>query len=215
MMTEAVVFDLDGTLLNTIDDLADSMNAALHRMGHAGHAVEVYKGYVGDGVRALAERALPEDATDEVSSCMELMREEYASRWSTKTRPYDGVRELLDQLRDRGVRLAVLSNKPHRYTLLNIEQYFEPGTFEIVFGERDGVPRKPDPAGALEIASAFGIAPREILYVGDTDTDMQTAVAAEMIPVGVLWGFRGKEELIASGARYLCEAPGDVVELLT
>jgi len=215
MMTEAVVFDLDGTLLNTLDDLADSMNAALHRMGHAGHAVEVYKGYVGDGVRALVERALPEDAADEVSSCMELMREEYASRWSTKTRPYDGVCELLDQLRDRGVRLAVLSNKPHRYTLLNIEQYFEPGTFEIVFGERDGVPRKPDPAGALEIASAFGIAPREILYVGDTDTDMQTAVAAEMIPVGVLWGFRGKEELIASGARYLLEAPGDVVELLT
>ncbi|MDA0323454.1 MAG: HAD family hydrolase [Verrucomicrobia bacterium] len=213
-MTEAVVFDLDGTLLNTIDDLADSMNAALHRMGHAGHAVDVYKGYVGDGVRALVERALPEDAADEVSSCMDLMREEYASRWSTKTQPYDGVPELLDVLRGRGVRLAVLSNKPHRYTLLNIEQYFDPGTFEIVFGERDGVPRKPDPAGALEIASAFGIAPREILYVGDTDTDMQTAVAAEMIPVGVLWGFRSKDELIAHGARFVCSDPSDVVSML-
>jgi phosphoglycolate phosphatase len=215
MTIQAVIFDLDGTLLNTIDDLADSMNAALDRMGYSGHTVDAYKVYVGDGVRALAERALPAGAEGDVERCMDLMREEYSKRWSTKTRPYEGIPGLMQQLRGHGVPLAVLSNKPHRYTLLNIEQYFTAGTFDLVLGARDGVACKPDPAGALEIAKVIGVLPGDVLYVGDTDTDMQTAVAAGMMPVGALWGFRGREELVDAGARHLCEAPCEVVELVT
>ena len=215
-MTAAIIFDLDGTLLDTLDDLADSMNAALQQLGFAQHDVASYRTFVGDGVEMLARRALPPHVLDEqtVQECVRLMREEYGGRWAVKTRPYEGIPELLGTLAKRAVTCTVLSNKPDKYTQITINHFFAPGTFRIVLGARDDYSRKPDPAGAFLITQQLGVPPEEVVYVGDTDTDMQTATRAGMIAVGALWGFRSAGELRAHGARHLCAAPLDLLALL-
>ncbi len=212
----AVVFDLDGTLLDTIEDLANSMNSVLSRFGFPGHDAEVYKYFVGDGVEKLVIRALPEDSRDEttVARCVSAMREEYGKRWAEKTRPYEGVPELLDSLTDRGIKMIVLSNKPDDFTKLVVANLLPSWRFELVVGARPSVPKKPDPAAALEIAERLEIPPQEFLYLGDTNTDMKTASAAGMYPVGALWGFRTADELIANGAEVVIEKPIDLLELL-
>jgi len=211
----AAIFDLDGTILDTIEDLADSMNAVLGRRGFPGHGTEAYKVFVGDGIEILVERALPADKRDQatVAVCTDEMRREYAQRWNVKTRPYDGIRELLSSLSAMGMKLAVLSNKPHDATVEVIKALLSDTAFDIVRGAQPHVPRKPDPAAALEIASELGVRPSECLYVGDTAVDMKTAVAAGMKPVGVLWGFRDKAELVESGAEIIVDRPHKILEL--
>ncbi len=215
MNYKAVLFDLDGTLLDSLEDLADSMNAVLRRNGHPEHPLEAYRYFVGDGVEALARRVLPEGHRDEaaIAACIEQMREEYKDRWDKKTRPYPGIPELLDALTERAVKLGVLSNKPDATTRTMVAALLPRWSFDDVVGARPEVPRKPDPAGALEIARRLAVAPAEFLYLGDTDTDMKTAVAAGMFPVGALWGFRDAEELTASGAKVLIEKPTDLLGL--
>jgi phosphoglycolate phosphatase len=217
MRAQAVLFDLDGTLLDTLADLGDSMNAALTSLGFPPHPLESYRYFVGDGVRVLALRALPQALrTDEetVSLCVKRMREEYGRRWNVKTRPYPGIPELLDALTERGVPMCVLSNKPHPAVLDVMGYYFGRWKFTAAFGEQPAFPKKPDPAAALEIARLAAVPPGAFLYVGDTDTDMQTATAARMRPVGALWGFRTEEELRRSGADVLLGSPPDLVRLL-
>lgn len=216
MKFKAVLFDLDGTLLDTIEDLADAMNFVLSRMGFPTHKVEAYKYYVGDGVRDLALRALPEGHRDEetVKKCIPAMRQEYGSRWDRKTRPYPGIPELLDALTARGIKMAVLSNKPDQNTKVVVAKLLSKWRFDVVAGERAGIPRKPDPDAALSIAEQLGIPPQEFLYLGDTNTDMKTAVAAGMYPVGALWGFRTADELLASGAKMLIAKPTDLLDLV-
>jgi phosphoglycolate phosphatase len=216
MSRRAALFDLDGTLLDTLDDLADSMNAALAGLGFPTHPVEPYKQFVGDGVEHLAQRALPGEARNEenVLACVAAMREQYAERWAAKTRPYDGVVELLSQLRQRGVRTAVLSNKPDDFTVLMVGHYFADAALEVVRGARPGVPKKPHPAGALAVAETMGLDVSEFLYVGDTNTDMQTATSAGMFAVGVTWGFRSAAELQENGADALIDHPSQLLELL-
>jgi phosphoglycolate phosphatase len=217
MPYRAVIFDLDGTLLDTIEDLTDSMNAALVRMGHAARTIAECKQLVGDGLETFVRRALPPAATDdpqERTRLRELMRTEYRDRSTLKTRPYPGVPDLLDALAARNVPAAVLSNKPHDSTLAVMEHYFSRWSFRAIFGARDGVPVKPDPAGALEIARILGLAPANIAYLGDTNTDMQTATGAGMYGVGALWGFRTAGELIANGAKVLIETPMDLMPIL-
>ncbi len=213
MHLEAVLFDLDGTLLDTLDDLADSANAALRRLGLPQHPVASFKQFIGDGVETLVRRALPPERHDPQTlvRCAELLREEYGRRWADKTRPYEGIPELLDALAARRLPLAVLSNKPQEFTRLCVERLLPRWRFDAVVGAGGALPRKPDPKGALHIASALGISAERILYLGDTNTDMQTAVAAGMYPVGALWGFRTRDELLASGARALAERPADVL----
>jgi len=212
----AVMFDLDGTLLDTIEDLADSMNAVLAGLGVPGHRVDAYKRFVGDGVEMLVRRALPADRADDetIAACATRMKEEYRERWHVKTRPYPGVPETLDGLAEKRVAATVLSNKPEDFTVKCVERFLPGWSFAVVRGAREGVPRKPDPAAAVEIAAGLLIPPAEILYVGDTDTDMRTAVAAGMRPVGALWGFRDADELRASGAATLISSPPDLLELL-
>lgn len=212
---KAVLFDLDGTLLDSLEDLADSMNAVLHRQRYPEHPVEAYKYFVGDGIEALARRALPEAHRDEeaIAACVREMRQEYGNRWDKKTRPYPGIPELLDELSRRGVKMTVFSNKPDETTRVMVARLLPRWRFERVRGERPGTPRKPDPAGALEIARELGLSPEEFLYVGDTDTDMKTALAAGMFPVGVLWGFRDAGELEAHGARAIIKRPLDLLTL--
>ncbi|NOZ21483.1 MAG: HAD family hydrolase [Planctomycetes bacterium] len=216
MKYEAVLFDLDGTLLDTLDDLADSMNAVLEKNGFPPHPVAAYKHFVGDGVAKLVERTLPKDRCDEetVRRCIGEMREEYTKRWADKTQPYDGVPELLDALTERGVKMAILSNKPDDFTKLCVDKLLPKWSFEVARGIREDGKKKPDPAGAIDIAEQLNVSPAEFLYLGDTNTDMKTAVAAGMFPVGALWGFRDADELTANGAKVLIERPVQLLDLL-
>jgi phosphoglycolate phosphatase len=216
MPYNAILFDLDGTLLDTLEDLADSMNAALARMGAPAHPVAGYKRFVGDGVIELCRRTLPADRRDEatIQAAAQAMRAEYSGRWDRKTRPYDGIPELLDELTARRVAMAVLSNKPDDFTKLCVKKLLPRWRFDAVRGLDPGGTKKPDPAGALAIARQLGVAPAGVLYLGDTDTDMRTAVAAGMFPVGARWGFRPAEELLANGAKVLIARPEELLGLL-
>lgn len=217
MSRQAVLFDLDGTLVDSLADIGESMNFVLSERGLPEHCLSDYRGFVGDGMAMLARRALPADQrTDEVvDACVTRMLEVYSARVTLKTRPYDGIPELLDGLAARGIDLAVLSNKPQRPTSEIVGKLLGRWTFAAVFGQRQGVPRKPDPAAAIEIAGKLGLAPRAILYVGDTPTDMATAVAAGMRPLGAGWGFRSEAELRAAGAPAVAGHPLDVLAYLS
>jgi len=213
---KAAIFDLDGTLLDTLQDLADSMNYVLESQGLPIHEREKYKYFVGNGLYNLVKRTLPPDRREEsyIRYCHGLLKEEYAKRWADTTKPYEGIPELLDKFTALKYRLAILSNKPHEFTKLVVEKFLSHWNFEVVFGEREGVPRKPDPAGAIEIAELMGIPANEFLYFGDSGTDMATAKAAGMFAVGVLWGFRGADELLENGADLIIEKPLDIFKFI-
>ena len=206
----AVLFDFDGTLVDTLDDIADAMNHALSSHGLPTHPPDAYRGLVGEGVSRLVERALPEGVQEMHGAVTEELRDYYTEHMLDRSRPYPGVPEMLDALAERGVPMAVLSNKPHPATAWMAEQLLGEWPFAAVLGESDEVPRKPDPAGALRIAREVGIPPARWLYLGDTRTDMETAARAGMHPVGALWGFRDAEELLAHGAEALVERPEEV-----
>lgn len=216
MPFRAVFFDLDGTLLDSIDDIAGAMNFALQGEGLPVHDVKAYKYFVGNGMKMLVERSAPADASPGLKQrLLEVMQRQYALTWDHKTRPYGGINELLDALRQRELLLAVLSNKPHQATCGVVERFFPTKPFVMVQGSPSPqVPAKPQPGVALAMAEKLGLAPREILFMGDTKTDMETARNAEMIPVGVLWGFRTRDELVDNGAKYLLDKPLDLLPLL-
>ena len=216
MPIRAVIFDLDGTLLDSLADIAQAMNIVLRERGFAEHPLDSYRAFVGDGVTLLVERALPPEGREsaEVAACVDRMREIYGRCCSDLTRPYDGIAELLDALVERGLPLAVLSNKPHDLTVRLVSELLAPWSFACVFGERAGVPRKPDPTSAREVAALLRVAPGECLYVGDTPTDMATANAAGMPSVGACWGFREAEELRNAKAGALASTPAEVLDLL-
>jgi phosphoglycolate phosphatase len=216
MTFSAIVFDLDGTLLDTLEDIADSTNAVLTRHGYPTHTKNEYKFFVGDGAPALVRRVLPEQArTDEtVERLYQEFRAEYGRNWNVKTRPYPGVPAMLDGVTGRGLKLAVLSNKPDDFTQKCVTELLRSWVFDIVLGHRGGVPPKPDPTGALEIAHGLEVAPEKCLFLGDTSIDIKTAIAAGMYPVGVAWGFRPVEELETAGARRILGSPEDIFTLL-
>jgi len=202
---KAVIFDLDGTLLNTLEDLTDSMNCVLKRNRLPEHNLAAYRYFVGDGIEMLVRRALPFEVASEndFQRFVREMKSEYASRWLLKTRPYPGVPEMLAAFAAAGIAMAVLSNKPDDASNEIVKSLLPNIDFRIVLGATPERPKKPDPSAALEIASRLGISPEDFLFMGDTSIDMQTACAAGMFPVGALWGFRPAEELIASGAKVL------------
>ncbi len=216
MLYKAVLFDLDGTLLDTLDDIGESLNRALKKEGFPIQTREAYSKFVGEGATLLVTRALPEEKRDEdtIRSCLKVFLEDYNEHWKINTKPYDGVPEMLDSLSARGLKMTVLSNKAHFFTERCVVEFLSDWNFDVVFGQRDGVPKKPDPAGALEVAERLGFTPGDFLYLGDTGIDMKTAVAAAMYPVGVLWGFRTLEELQSNGARTVIRHPLEVLSLL-
>ena len=216
MNVRAVIFDLDGTLLDTLDDIADSANRILNDAGLPVYPVDRYRYFVGEGLQKLVERILPvEKRSDElVRSLILAFREDYGRNWKVRTGLYDGVPELLDRLQEKKIKMGVLSNKPHEFTLVCVQEFMAAWPFAAILGQREGVPRKPDPAGAVEIAGLFDEQPENILYLGDTATDMETARAANMLPVGALWGFRTADELLKSGAKHLVSYPADVLDLI-
>lgn len=208
------MFDIDGTLLDTLTDIANATNAVLlaHRLPP--HPVQDYREFVGDGVTMLLRRALPDQRRDEatLASCLRVMETEYLRHLNQTARPYPGIPELLASLRGRGLRLAVLSNKPDQFAARCVTEYFGKDMFDPILGLSSARPRKPDPAGAFEIAAAWEIPPSRILYVGDSGTDMETASKAGMMPIGVEWGYRSRVELLGAGARRLLSDPADLLD---
>ncbi len=213
---DAAVFDLDGTLLDTLRDIADSVNRVLEKMGFEPHPLDRYRTMVGDGVEVLARRALPKghDDAKNLAALAAAYREDYGRNWAVHTAPYRGIAELLRGLNQRGIRMAVLSNKPHAFTVQCVERFLPDAKFEMVQGSGLQFPNKPDPAGALHIAGQMHLPPERFLYLGDTNTDMRTAIAAGMFPVGATWGFRDRKELVESGALATVDHPVGVLGLL-
>ncbi len=216
---QAVIFDLDGTLLDTIEDIAGATNRVLEARCLAPFDIEETKLLVGDGIeemvrRAFGSRGVAALSDADVAGIVTDYRREYQACWRAHSRPYSGVPELLGELARRGVRTAVLSNKSHPFTTLMTAELLAGFRFDAVRGATPGVPLKPDPAPALAIAGELGVAPRACAFVGDTSVDMNTARAAGMFPVGALWGFRTADELRQSGAEALIASPPDLLKLL-
>jgi len=209
MTWKAVIFDLDGTLLDTLADIAESNNQALEEQGFPTFPIDVYCTKIGDGVDTLARRTVPpEEQTEELLAAHVARNKEiYATRWDRKTRPYDGIDELLDSLARRNIRASVLSNKPHHLTVQCVSHFFAGRTFDHVYGVGEGIPKKPDTGGVDAIINDWGLHRDRVLYVGDTDTDMKTAKAAGLFALGVTWGFREREELVANGADHTIDHP--------
>jgi phosphoglycolate phosphatase len=213
MSLKTAIFDLDGTLLDTLQDLAYAGNKVLSESGYPKHPVNAYKIFVGDGLRVLMERIVPKSATSsDVDNCIQLFNTIYTDCWDNNSKPYDGIVEMLTHLRKNDIRCSVLSNKPQQFTSIYIDRFFPQSEFEVVFGQREGVEKKPNPAGALEIAEIMKVKPSECIYVGDTSIDMQTGKAAGMFTVGVLWGFRDIEELQQNNADLIVNSPMEIVK---
>ncbi len=216
-MFNAIIFDLDGTLLNTLDDLADSVNELLSNYNFPIHPVNNYKYFVGDGVQILIQRALPRDKVENKKQLEKLINEYkiiYRSRMFLKTKPYEGIADLLAELNKRLIPISVLSNKPHQETVMIIEKMFKNIKFEIIMGATDEISKKPNPSNALFISNKLMIKPDLFLYIGDTAIDMITAKNAGMIGVGVTWGFREREELEENGAKIIIDKPEEILNFL-
>lgn len=211
----AIVFDLDGTLADTIDGIAAAMNHLLSSHGHPTHAVDAYRHFVGDGAYKLMQRALPPDARDRAEDYahdhLPPLIEEYGDRY---TGAYDGIVPMLDALAPMPVKLAVLSNKPHRATRRCVEHLFGIDRFACVMGHRDPAPLKPDARAVMPILHTVGVQPRDAWCVGDSNVDMQLAINAGMTPIGAAWGFRGRAELQAHGAWRIIDHPRELLTLI-
>jgi len=211
----ASIFDLDGTLLDSLADLADSVNLILASYSFPTHPREAYRDFIGDGVRSLCARALPAESRHAalLDAAVARFQEVYADRWNRLSRPYDGITAVLDQLTSAGVQLAVLSNKPHAFTVACMEHFFAAWRFDLILGQREGVPRKPDAAAALQIAAQLGRRAQECVFVGDSVIDVATGKNAGMRTVAVSWGFRPRQELFSAEPDLLIDRPSDLLQL--
>ena len=213
---KAILFDLDGTLLDTLADISDSMNAALEKFGFPVHSYEDYRYFIGDSTNTLAVRAIPKEHQDSetIKKCLEEMDAQYHKRWQDNTKIYPGIEDMLAEIEKLKLPKAVLSNKPDKFAQITINHFFEKFSFDVVRGVSPNLARKPDPTGALQVANELNIEPKDFLYLGDTNTDMITAIEAGMYPVGATWGFRDAAELLEYGAEALAEKPEDVIKIL-
>ena len=216
MKYHAVLFDLDGTLLNTLQDVADAVNKGLASLGFPQHSIETYKTLIGEGRDVLVRRALPEDQCDDATALklLNLVNAEYQIHWADNTRPYPGIRELLDALTAQRIKIAVLSNKADDLTNLCVTKLLSRWHFTLVAGAKPSVPNKPDPTAALQIARQLDISPAEFLYLGDSDIDMKTANGAGMYAIGAGWGFRSEQELLGAGAKVVIKHPAELLKFL-
>ncbi len=216
MKTRLVIFDLDGTLVDTLADLATAMNVVLSRAGYPTHPTADYRFKVGNGVAKLVERALPEAARRQPAIVADTLQQflDYYNRHDMEaTAPYDGIPELLRQLRDQGLKLAVASNKPHAAAVEIVHHYFGQDLFDCVYGQRPGAPVKPDPTIVHDILHALDVPAEQTLYVGDSAVDMETARRGGLTSVGVLWGFRPEAELREAGACHIVSHPSEIFRI--
>lgn len=216
MHFKGIIFDLDGTLIDSLEDIADSMNSVLLQHGFPAHEILAYKHFIGNGLRNLVQKTLPANQQDDdlVNRCHTMMVELYRTNCINKTKPYEGISDLLDALVSRNLKISVFSNKADELTKKIVESLLPDWDFEAVTGLSVEAYKKPNPFVALQISEKTGIPPGEIIYIGDSGTDMQTANNAGMYAVGALWGFRSKEELSSNGAKYLINHPMDLIQLV-
>jgi len=226
MNFKAVIFELDGTLLDSLKGITDAINILLTRMQYPVHTLDTYKYFVGDGIKELVRRSLPTDWDEQFNpkdetkidlALDELVKEFrtiYDETWPQQSPPYAGVLEMLTLLSQSNIDMAVLSNKSDDFTKRMVTALLPNIPFKVVLGTRPGIPRKPHPDSALEIVQIFGVQPQETLFLGDTSVDMQTAQNAGMVPLGALWGFRTAEELLKNGAKALLRQPLDLMDII-
>lgn len=215
-MNKTIIFDLDGTLLDTLEDIAISANFALTTLGFKAEETLKYRYFVGEGVFKLFENIFASNPQSEqtIQKAVLLFEEHYVQQFSKNTKLYEGVSKMLSFLQKRGYTMAILSNKPDGFTKMCVFKYLRKWKFEVVYGAREGVPRKPHPQGALDIAESLHVKPHECFYLGDTSIDMVTATSAGMIAIGALWGFRDEDELLENGAKHIVKDPSEVIKLL-
>ena len=213
---KAIIFDLDGTLLNTLEDIGNAVNRVLSSNGYPTHPVNRYRSFVGNGWEMLIKRALPDfgSSCEKVNICVEESLAEYSRTWDVTTAPYAGIPELLDKLTQKGIQLAVLSNKPHVFARQYVDKLLAAWTFEKIIGVSGRFPGKPDPAGALSILTELDLNTEDCLFIGDSGVDMQTAAAVGIFSVGAAWGFRPEAELLENGCRFLAKHPLDVLSII-
>ncbi len=216
MRYQFVIFDLDGTLLDSLEDIATAANRVLIEFSYGTHSVDAYQQFVGNGVRVLFERALPMEARNEelLDRCVVAFDRHYAGLWDATTNPCPGIPELLDELQERSVAMAVLSNKPDEFTQQCVNTLLASWNFYPVLGQRPDMPPKPDPSGLLQLIERLTLTPDECIYLGDSNVDMETAKRGGVLAVGVSWGFRPVDELRASGADAIIEHPQELIPLL-
>lgn len=211
-MKKAVIFDLDGTLLNTLDDLADSTNYALSKFGYPTRTIEEVRQFVGNGVAKLIERAIPEGKNNpNFEKCLSIFKENYAQNMYNKTAPYNGIIEMLSNLKSKGIKIAVVSNKFDLAVKELCKKYFE-GFIDFAAGENEaqGIKKKPAPDTVLSVLNEFNFAPEDAVYVGDSDVDIMTAKNSKMLCISVTWGFRDEKFLLENGATILINAPSEI-----
>ena len=215
MRVRGVIFDFDGTLADTLPDIADAVNVGLERFGLPRRPYEDVRGWVGEGLPTLCERALRASGADvPLAEMVQVVTESYRAHRLDKTSPFPGIPELLDELTRRGIAICILTNKPHEHTTPMVQALFGRWAWHAVEGYREESRRKPDPRTTLEIVGRIGCERSEVLFVGDSFTDMHTAVNAGVVPVGATWGYRSRDELIAAGAAYLIDAPGELLGVI-
>jgi len=222
-MYTSVIFDLDGTLLDTVTDLALATNKTLEENGFEALAEDNYNHYLGDGAINLIKRVLADQPdhlqpsedqlTDLVPKLVSEMKAHYAYLWSRNTRPYDGIKELVNKLKENGSILGVVSNKPHDFAVEMTEYFFGTDIFEIILGQKSGTPVKPAPDALYNAITTMGIEKASLLYIGDTDTDMKTAKNADVTSVGVTWGFRNEDELKKHGANFIVHKASEIIKV--
>ena len=212
---KGIIFDLDGTLLNTIEDISDSMNEVLKAFNLNTYSYEEYKQKIGGGFRNLVLNSFPKDANENtIDKALDMLFKIYSENYINKTRPYDGIEDLLYLLAEKNIKLAVNSNKKDEYTKNLIYRFFHGIPFTDIYGQRENIQIKPDPTAALEIAENMNLKPEEILFIGDTKTDVLTGKNAHMDSVGVLWGFRSREELSKYGAKYIVSDWKEILDIV-
>lgn len=213
-MKKTVIFDLDGTLLDSIEDIASSMNKVLESLQLPTHKIEDYKHFVGGGVDILVDNALSNQSKEIKDEVIKRFKIEYDGKLHSKTLPYDGIYELLDELKKLDINLAVLSNKPHEFTVSYVNHFFKNYNFKEIHGQKKDVPKKPDPKAALDIVKCLDSSCENTYFIGDTKIDMQTAKNANMTAIGVLWGFRDEKELRDFGADFIVSNPLEILKII-
>lgn len=216
-MYKCCIFDLDGTLIDSIKAISYTANLTLEKYGYPAISDDLYKIFVGEGAKKLIEKALLHSGDSELTHLEDgftTYLKYFEIHCMHEVKPYDGIIDMLKELKDRGVKLAVLSNKPHERTLDNIKGVFGEDYFSLVSGEKEGIRRKPDPAGAILTADILGFSPSECLYLGDTSTDMETGISAGMDTVGVTWGFRERSELESYSPKYVIDSPMEILSIV-
>ena len=215
MNNKAIIFDLDGTLIDSLEDIAVCMNQVLEELNLPSHQIEDYKYFVGGGISILVDNALDKNTNDEIKAKVtEKFKIVYDQKLHAKTKPYDGIYELLDELQKLDFKIGILSNKPHEFTIAYAKNLFSKYDMKEVHGQKSHIEKKPDPIAAIQIAQSFNVPCEEVYFVGDTMVDMQTAVNAKMIGIGVLWGFRDEEELMSNGATFVVKHPLDILDIV-